>query len=65
MEVCAGGKLYNLVVDSDKTGKLILQYGELKRKTTIIPMNQIRSYIIPESVIKTAKNLVGQDQVKN
>jgi structural maintenance of chromosome 2 len=63
LEVCAGGKLYNLVVDTDKTGKLILQHGELKRKTTIIPMNQIRAFVIPENVVRTAKNLVGQDQV--
>ena len=63
LEICAGGKLYNLVVDSDKTGKLLLQRGEFKRKTTIIPMNQIRAYNINENTIKIAKNLVGSEKV--
>jgi structural maintenance of chromosome 2 len=63
LEVAAGGKLYNLVVDSDQTGKLILQRGELKRKTTIIPMNQIRAHAVSAQVIKAAKNLVGEENV--
>jgi structural maintenance of chromosome 2 len=63
LETCAGGKLYNLVVDTDQTRKLILEHGELKRKVTIIPMNEIRGFVISDDVIRIAKSLVGHDQV--
>nr|AGH55761.1 SMC2 [Brachionus calyciflorus] len=63
IETAAGGKLFNLVVDTDKTGKLILQKGELKRKVTIAPLNQIRGYPPSERVVKAAKDLVGYDNV--
>jgi structural maintenance of chromosome 2 len=51
------------VVDTDQTGKLILKNGELKRKITIIPMNQIRPHTISDHVVKAAKKLVGDDNV--
>ena len=63
LEIAAGGKLYNLVVDTDQTGKLLLQRGQLKRKVTIIPMNQIKSNPIRDAVLKNAKQLVGADNV--
>jgi structural maintenance of chromosome 2 len=52
-----------LVVDTDVTGKLLLQHGELKRKITIIPMNQIRPYVIDSNVVRIAKALVGSENV--
>lgn len=52
-----------MVVDTDKTGKLILQKGELKRKVTIAPMNQIRGNPPSERVVRAAKDLVGSDKV--
>ena len=58
LETAAGGKLYQLVVDSAETGKALLESGSLKRKTTIIPMNKIKSNVISERQIKTAKDLV-------
>jgi structural maintenance of chromosome 2 len=55
--------LYNVVVDNDKTGKLLLQKGELKRKVTIIPMNQIKPYVLNDNVINKAKDVGGNDCV--
>ena len=63
LETAAGGKLYNLVVDTDETGRLILKHGELKRKCTVIPMNQIRSNKVSEQVLRTAQSLVGAENV--
>eukprot|EP00912_Choanoflagellata_sp_UC4_P001945 UC4_evm1s1248 len=42
IEVAAGGKLYNVVVDTEETGKQLLKKGNLKRRVTIIPLNKIR-----------------------
>ncbi|KAJ8247752.1 hypothetical protein GJAV_G00249880 [Gymnothorax javanicus] len=63
LEVVAGGRLYNVVVDTEVTGKKILEKGELKRRYTIIPLNKISARTLTDNVVKTAKNLVGADNV--
>lgn len=63
LEVAAGGKLYNVVVDTEQTGKLILQKGELRRRYTIIPLNKITAKSIPGDVVRRAVGLVGDDHV--
>lgn len=44
LEICAGGRLYNVVVDSAETGTQLLQYGKLKKRVTIIPLNKIAAF---------------------
>ncbi len=63
LEKTAGGKLFNVVVDTDLTGKILLESGSLKRKVTIIPMNKIKANVISERVLKIAREIVGRDQV--
>ncbi|XP_014675527.1 PREDICTED: structural maintenance of chromosomes protein 2-like [Priapulus caudatus] len=63
LEVVAGGKLYNVIVDTEQTGKKLLEHGKLKRRYTIIPLNKIQAYPISDNVVKTAKSLVGKDNV--
>ena len=65
LETTAGGKLYNVVVDTDQTGKILLESGSLKRKVTIIPMNKIKPNVVSERVVKAAKEIVGHDLVFN
>ena len=43
LEVLAGGKLFQLVVDTDATGKALLANGQLKQRVTIIPLNRVQS----------------------
>ncbi|KAL4574897.1 hypothetical protein LXL04_021737 [Taraxacum kok-saghyz] len=57
LEVCAGGKLYNVVVDTENTGKQLLQNGDLRRRVTIIPLNKIQSHPVPTRVQNAATNL--------
>eukprot|EP00794_Sanderia_malayensis_P008232 gene8232-9114_t len=63
LEVTAGGKLYNVVVDSESTGKQLLERGELKRRVTIIPLNKIATKTLDDGVVKKAKKLVGDKNV--
>ncbi|XP_031670465.1 structural maintenance of chromosomes protein 2 [Oncorhynchus kisutch] len=63
LEVVAGGKLYNVVVDTEVTGKKLLEKGELKRRYTIIPLNKISARTLNASVVNTAKSLVGEQNV--
>uniref|UniRef100_A0A0X3NVR8 Structural maintenance of chromosomes protein n=1 Tax=Schistocephalus solidus TaxID=70667 RepID=A0A0X3NVR8_SCHSO len=63
IEVAAGGKLYNLAVDTEKTGKLLLERGQLRRRITMLPLNQIRGPSIPPEVLDRAQRLVGAQNV--
>ncbi|XP_033637022.1 structural maintenance of chromosomes protein 2-like [Asterias rubens] len=63
LEVTAGRKLYNVVVDSEVTSKKLLQKGELKRRYTIIPLNKIAARSLNADKIKAAENLVGKSNV--
>ncbi|TKY68122.1 Structural maintenance of chromosomes protein 2-1 [Spatholobus suberectus] len=60
LEVAAGGKLYNVVVDTENTGKQLLQNGNLKRRVTIVPLNKIKSDTVPSRVQQAADRLVGK-----
>ena len=44
LEICAGGRLYNVVVDSAETGTQLLQKGKLRKRVTIIPLNKISAF---------------------
>lgn len=44
LEICAGGRLYNVVVDTADTGTQLLQNGKLKKRVTIIPLNKIAAF---------------------
>ena len=44
LEICAGGRLFNVVVDTAQTGTQLLQNGKLKKRVTIIPLNKISAF---------------------
>lgn len=63
LEITAGGRLYNVVVDTEVTGKKLLDRGQLRRRYTIIPLNKIVGRPIENEVVKRAERLVGRDNV--
>ena len=50
LEIAAGGRLYNVVVDNEVVGKDLLQHGRLKKRVTIIPLNKINAHRMPPQV---------------
>ena len=40
LEVAAGGKLYQVVVDTEATAKALLSKGQLRNRVTIVPLNK-------------------------
>jgi len=52
LEICAGGRLYNVVVDSAETGSQLLQNGRLRKRVTIIPLNKIAVGKAPKDVCR-------------
>lgn len=57
-------QLYNVIVDTESTSKLILQKGQLQTRTTIIPLNKIGGSVINQQIVKLAQNLVGAENVQ-
>ncbi|KAF2125062.1 RecF/RecN/SMC protein [Dothidotthia symphoricarpi CBS 119687] len=57
LEICAGGRLYNVVVDSAATGKQLLENGRLKKRVTIIPLNKIAAFRASAQKIGAAQNI--------
>lgn len=64
LETAAGGRLYNVVVDTDVTSKKLLQNGHLQNRTTFIPLNKIQAGKMNDEVIRTAQNLVGRENIQ-
>ncbi|KAK8287289.1 hypothetical protein V6Z12_D07G049400 [Gossypium hirsutum] len=64
LEVTAGGKLFNVVVDTENTGKQLLQNGDLRRRVTIIPLNKIQPSTVHPRVHQAAMKLVGKENAK-
>ncbi|NXM04576.1 SMC2 protein, partial [Tyrannus savana] len=63
LEAVAGGKLYNVIVDTEVTGKKLLEMGELKHRYTIIPLNKISARCVQPDMVKLAQSLVGHDNL--
>jgi len=61
LEVVAGGKLFQVVVDNEHTGKLLLDNGKLKRRVTIIPLNKISRNCVPQDKIRRAEEIAGRE----
>ncbi|KAL6883937.1 RecF/RecN/SMC [Trichoderma longibrachiatum] len=57
LEICAGGRLYNVVVDSEVTGTQLLQRGKLRKRVTIIPLNKIAAFKASAQTIATAQRI--------
>ncbi|NXE78498.1 SMC2 protein, partial [Cochlearius cochlearius] len=63
LEAVAGGKLYNIVVDTEVTGKKLLEKGELKCRYTIIPLNKISARCVGQDTVKLAQTLAGHNNL--
>ncbi|KAL2314879.1 Structural maintenance of chromosomes protein [Schizosaccharomyces pombe] len=57
LEITAGGRLYNLIVETEKIGAQLLQKGNLKRRVTIIPLNKITSFVASAERVGAAKKI--------
>ncbi|EFN64694.1 Structural maintenance of chromosomes protein 2 [Camponotus floridanus] len=64
LEIAAGGKLYNIIVDTETTSKRILQHGQLQQRVTIIPLNRVSGKFMDQQTIALAEKLVGKDNVQ-
>jgi structural maintenance of chromosome 2 len=59
LEISAGAKLYNVVVENEQIGKDLLQHGKLKKRVTIIPLNKINAFRASAQKLTAAKKIGG------
>ena len=59
LETCAGGRLYNIVVDDEDVGAQLLARGQLRRRVTLIPLSKIASGTAPADRVAAAKKIGG------
>ncbi|KAM9976714.1 hypothetical protein ACTFIR_010558 [Dictyostelium discoideum] len=64
LEICASGKLYNIVIEDDETGKALLSKGQLKRRVTLLPLNKVEGRSIDPQKIKNAQKIAPNGAVK-
>ncbi|KAF2278631.1 RecF/RecN/SMC N terminal domain-containing protein [Westerdykella ornata] len=59
LEVCAGGRLYNVVIDSNSTGALLLDEKrcKLSKRVTFIPLDKIQAFTASPQAIQAAERL--------
>jgi structural maintenance of chromosome 2 len=57
LEICAGGRLYNVVVEDEKTGAALLDKGKLRKRVTLIPLNKINAFRMSAQTIATAEKV--------
>eukprot|EP00889_Picochlorum_renovo_P003508 jgi/Picre1/30538/NNA_005901.t1 len=63
LEVAAGGKLYQVIVDNEQTAKQLLAGGQLRNRVTIIPLNKVSARSLSESSKATARSLAGDKAI--
>ncbi|KAG5730192.1 Structural maintenance of chromosomes protein 2 [Termitomyces sp. T112] len=57
LEIAAGGKLFQVVVENEKVGSDILKNGRLKKRVTLIPLNKISAYKLSAKKLDAAQRL--------
>lgn len=57
LEICAGGRLYWVVVDTEVTSTQLLQNGKLRKRVTIIPLNKIAAFRASAEKVGAAQKL--------
>ena len=59
LEVVAGGKLFQVVVDEAITGKALLDRGKLQKRVTIIPLDKIQPRHVGANASKRAEEIAS------
>ncbi|CAI4544645.1 BCE_3a_G0018790.mRNA.1.CDS.1 [Saccharomyces cerevisiae] len=57
LQTCAGGRLFNVVVQDSQTATQLLERGRLRKRVTIIPLDKIYTRPISSQVLDLAKKI--------
>jgi structural maintenance of chromosome 2 len=59
LEVVAGGRLFNVVVQDEVTSAALLERGRLRKRVTIIPLDKIMTNPVPDAHLDAARRTLG------
>lgn len=59
LEIAAGVKLYQVVVDNEQTGKMLLEKGQLRKRVTILPLNRLSARCTEPSKVQRSKEIAS------
>jgi structural maintenance of chromosome 2 len=59
LEICAGGRLYNVIVEDDDTGAKLLKGAKLRQRVTLIPLTKISGFVAASQKIGAAQQIAG------
>ncbi|TFK38366.1 condensin complex subunit SMC2 [Crucibulum laeve] len=57
LEIAAGGKLFQVVVEDEHVGKDLIKNGRLKKRVTLIPLNKINAFTLSAQKLNAAERL--------
>ena len=57
LEIAAGGRLYNVIVDDEAVGRQLLERGRLQSRVTIIPLNKISDFSAQPAKVQAAQGV--------
>lgn len=57
LQVCAGGRLYNVIVENSDVASQLLERGQLRKRVTIIPLDKINARPVGVQTVEYAKKL--------
>ncbi|WLF79614.1 Structural maintenance of chromosomes protein 2 [Lodderomyces elongisporus] len=57
LQQCAGGRLYNVVVDTSEVASQLLERGRLRKRVTMIPLDKINPAVIGSATIGHAEQI--------
>jgi structural maintenance of chromosome 2 len=60
LETVAGGKLISVVVDTEATANLLIEKGQLKKRLTFLPLNKLKSDVVPADKCAAAARIAAQ-----
>lgn len=63
LEIAAGGKIANVIVDTTETGKELIQHGRLNKRITILPLDKIDQRGLSARQLSEARRIVGDGNV--
>lgn len=63
VEAAAGGRLYDIAIDTNDQCKEILDKGNLKRRHNLIALNKVQGRQIDRRAVDSAKNLAKDDNI--
>ncbi|XP_003699378.2 structural maintenance of chromosomes 2 [Megachile rotundata] len=64
LDIAAGAKLYNIIVDTEINGKKLLQHGQLQQRVTIIPLNKVNGRPMDNQLVHLAQKIGGAENVQ-